>query len=388
MTFCRAAESTIKKVPNSQLNHEVMTGSIALDVVIGLVFIYLLYSLLATIVQEILATNILHLRAKILEKAIKRMLDDNDKEVKTDDFSKAFYLSPLIKYMAQNNSKKPSYLAARNFSKVILDILKGANPEPGDDFRSKIDDALTNGISLSETKKLVKGETLTYLRSVWAESHGDIEKFQNALEQWFNDTMERASGWYKKRTQIILFFVGLGIAITFNVDTVVIIHKLSNDPELREQLVRQADAYMKEHAALKEDLQSLRAQNAPDDTVKKATDELEALEKRNKTLMDEASKVVTNDISKTREVLALGWAGQEGAGVPQESIPSGEWFYQNILCRVPGWLLTAFALSLGAPFWFDLLNKLMNLRSGVQPAGATADGGKTSSGGKTITPKG
>jgi hypothetical protein len=31
-----------------------------------------------------------------------------------------------------------------------------------------------------------------------------------------------------------------------------------------------------------------------------------------------------------------------------------------------GYLLTAFAISLGSPFWFDLLNKLVQLRGSVQ----------------------
>ena len=34
-----------------------------------------------------------------------------------------------------------------------------------------------------------------------------------------------------------------------------------------------------------------------------------------------------------------------------------------------GWLLTAFAVCLGAPFWFDMLNRLVNLRgTGANPA--------------------
>ena len=132
-----------------------MTGSVALDVVIGLVFVYLLYSLLATIVQEGIA-NLLRFRAKFLEKAIARMLEDG-KSSPDDDFLssfisffrifpkakadlpvlKAFYEHPLIKYLAEDNtSSKPSYLTAQNFSKTLLDLMRGndfaagENPAP------------------------------------------------------------------------------------------------------------------------------------------------------------------------------------------------------------------------------------------------------------------
>ncbi|MEO8630927.1 MAG: hypothetical protein ABI612_22940 [Betaproteobacteria bacterium] len=44
---------------------------------------------------------------------------------------------------------------------------------------------------------------------------------------------------------------------------------------------------------------------------------------------------------------------------------SGGWW----LIKIIGWLITGLAVTLGALFWFDLLNKLVNLRgSGPKPA--------------------
>ena len=66
-----------------------MTGNVGLNVVIGLVFVYLLYSLYATIIMEIFSSSF-GLRARNLSYAIKRMLMD---ERKYD----MYYLSnPLI----------------------------------------------------------------------------------------------------------------------------------------------------------------------------------------------------------------------------------------------------------------------------------------------------
>jgi hypothetical protein len=49
-----------------------------------------------------------------------------------------------------------------------------------------------------------------------------------------------------------------------------------------------------------------------------------------------------------------------------------------ILLKLIGWLITAGATVLGAPFWFDTLKKLVNIRgTGVNPAEKPAESKKT-----------
>src|SRR6187402_1171033 len=125
-----------------------MFNNAALDVVIGLVFIYLLYSLLGTLLQEIVAANI-GLRGFVLRMAIRRMLDDDvivgkfEKKLSTAKASKAaapnnaapnnskalklseaFYGYPLIKYLRPNSfwlRKLPAYVSNEAFSKAMID---------------------------------------------------------------------------------------------------------------------------------------------------------------------------------------------------------------------------------------------------------------------------
>ncbi len=131
-----------------------MIGNIALDVFIGLVFVFLLYSLLATIVQEIIA-SFLNLRAVVLVKAIRIMLNDRKPlnikskyflgqlcerflftaqmqwhhiSCRLPDFSlaKAFYKHPSIKYLSPNSLRsKPSYIEPQNFSATMIQMLRG-----------------------------------------------------------------------------------------------------------------------------------------------------------------------------------------------------------------------------------------------------------------------
>lgn len=224
-----------------------MTGSTALDIFIGLIFIYLTYSLLTTVIVESIATKI-GLRARNLQQAIVRML--SDKEIKGLDglkrlrnseegleensLAKEFYNAPGIKYLAANNHyKKPSSFSGELFSQNLIYIL--SNKGTGDNIFDKI----TNSLNLQTNNS--NNETLEYLRFLLEESNGDLEKLKAKLIHWFDETMERATGWYKKKIQVWLFWFGLLIAMIFNVDTFQIVEKLSVDKKARDQFVQLAD---------------------------------------------------------------------------------------------------------------------------------------------------
>ncbi len=341
-----------------------MTGSVALDVVIGLVFVFLLYSLLASVIQEIISSW-LSLRAADLKEAIERMLDD---DTKTKHFSKGFYESPSIKYFAREG-EKPSYLTAANFSKVVLDILKGPNPMPGEDFRDRVDASLASGINIKGVSTPINsGGTFVYLQSLWAESQGDVDRFRALIEQWFDDTMDRTSGWYKRKIQKILFFIGLGLAATFNVDSITIAHKLANDPELRKEMVARADKMINDPQVIAH-IEKLRQKEkkSPDSLSEDGKKKLAAFDESMR-LAEEANKMIKEDIASVNSALGLGYEGID-------------WGCWTIPRMIVGWILTALAISLGAPFWFDLLNKLMKLRTSVAVASSekttTDDAGRT-----------
>lgn len=372
-----------------------MTGLVVLDIVIGLVFVYLLYSLLASIVQEGLA-NVLGLRAKFLQKAIIRMLEDGNvggasgfwgslggffkilfsKQSTTFlHFTRAFYNFPLIKYLAEDDyHSKPSYISGSNFAKTILGLLKGKEFQAGDNPREPIEDALKEGKLKWPTDNLyyLKDETLSHLRYLWAESQGDVDKYRTLLEQWFDDTMLRSTGWYKKHTQGMLFLIGFLIAMLFNVDTIKIADRLAKDPVLREQMVKQADAYIQTHKA---ELEKLRNPITKEDSLNKNEDVI----KKADALMEKANSLLAKDLSDVNNQLALGWPCK-----CQPCATSSVCIWENVSGgSVLGWLLTAFAISLGAPFWFDLLSKLMKLRGSVA---SSKEGTSSSNQAPTVSP--
>jgi hypothetical protein len=127
--------------------------------------------------------------------------------------------------------------------------------------------------------------------------------------------MDRVSGWYKRTTQIWTVVIAAVLVLCANADTLQIARTLWTDPTLRAELVEQAKG---------------RSAQTPSAANQPATqDEL-----------DELGQVV-------------GWSHQSVPASP------GKWA-DHIL----GWLLSIVAVSLGAPFWFDLLNKFMRIRNG------------------------
>jgi Ca2+/Na+ antiporter len=333
-------------------NEKNMFDSVVLNMVISLVFIYSLYSLLVTTINEI-AASFFSLRAKTLEKAIARMLTDNNE--KLNETVTKFYQQPLIKYLAEDNTSKPSYLTSASFANTLVHLCN--------DFAAGAPETqaqLLNGI---QKIKEVNPETGNYLETLYNEAGGDVSKFKALSENWFNETMDRASGWYKKQTQKITLVVAFLVAVVFNVDTIGIVKNLSINPKLAIEMVEMADKYAKV------------SQNNSVEPNKEVNDQIQAS-------IQAAQKLVASnsDIHNTNAVLGLGWS------IPKDTIPNLEAaktagttakymvVEKGLICKIlyvltvalpksfVGLLITALAISLGAPFWFDLLNKLMQLR--------------------------
>jgi hypothetical protein len=411
-----------------------MTGSVALDVVIGLLFIYLLYSLFATVLTEIIVTYI-GLRARNLKEAVDRMLNDEPEYDRgflnrtIDSFKLTknptnpritnFYNHPEIKYLGSTGIFKiPSSFKALSFSKTIIYLLnetgykkltmaddaKMKNPDKGDikgvpvtpvskdlitaALEAIIEEHEDVKVDPSDKERIVLDhETAKYVFSMWHDSYGDIVKFKLHLETWFDRTMEQCLEWYKRKIQIVLLVLGFMLAWFFNADTFTIIHKLSTNNNAREQIVSMANAYVENNRDL---IEKVGTDPSIDPNYNAKIDSLLDVKKK-----------FEQDIADANTVLGLGgWPADSilvktdpSTGkftyLPQvdeevvmdmkkDSIVNGEflyfrnsgqkaeYFFRLFPLHFIGFLVTAIAISLGAPFWFDLLNKLMKLRTAVK----------------------
>lgn len=373
---------------------------IGLNVVIGLVSIYLLYSLLATAIQELLATRF-GFRQKLLERALFRMLEDGNmfkhrfssikdlfsksavNDEKGKNVLKSFYSHPLIKGLGEDAySSKPSYITKETFSKVIVDLLRGEEVQQAEEISPLIEKSIEEG-KLAWNNAPIAKDTLRNFRLMWVDTRRDADAFRKLLEQWFDDTMVRCSGWYRKDTQYILLAIGLFMAILFNVDSIAIVGKLQNDTKLREEVVMRANNYLEAHPSLQQDrLNDLGNANSATygklyrTTRKALADSIvraqsDSLINREKELTHKADSLINAAIAKSNGILGLGWSdvklaeqkpADEGfvGKKPKESL---EWIGDafgvigKLLFMFVGWLITAIAISFGAAFWFNIAKR-------------------------------
>jgi hypothetical protein len=182
-------------------------------------------------------------------------------------------------------------------------------------------------------------------------ANAEPEKVKEAIELWFETTMDRIEGWFKRSTLLISVFIGIAIAGVGNVDAIGLTQYLADSPAARNALVLQAEQSMD---AMQQTVATAKPceANAPADDpcmTRKVT-----VDAALKTFND---SMVTASSTLSAGMLPFGWSDQT---MPATSL---DW-----LSRVIGLLLTAIAISVGAPFWFSMLQKLMSFRaSGVNP---------------------
>lgn len=286
-----------------------MFNSVAYDVVIGLVFVYVLYSLLTTIVGELIVTFV-NMRSVMLRQAIERMLNDgyyDEVEVtwqlrvgswlrwfflqEHKDFKKSFagrfYDYPSVRYLSKVDKgkfavrqSKPSYFTDEYFAEALINILKdkGIGEQP----MEKV------GFALRYNTLHIQTQTSKIIQNHYDNANGDEARFKANIQKWFNETMDRVNGWYKRKMQGVAFCLGLIIATCFNVDTIKIAHILANDKDARTQLVNMGIAMAKDSARYQEFYR-------PSDTL------------HSNVALDSGYARVTKDIVHANEVLGLGW---------------------------------------------------------------------------------
>ncbi len=390
-----------------------MFGSTVIDIAIGLVFVYLLLSLVCSAVNEIIERSV-KWRASDLEKGLKELL--RDPKLVTD-----FYNHPLVFGLFEGNyvpggNNLPSYIPSSTFALALMDIVlpgKGAagatradTTAPGVvvnvagvNSAAQVEDPLadlrTAIQALPETQSGVKRGLLTLVSAAGK----DVVKARENIEGWFNSGMDRVSGWYKRRTQLIILVLGLLLAGALNVDTVAIVRVLSTDRTLRDSLVAAAQEYAKSSApasAVPSASPAASPKPSPSPSPSPSVSPKPSQTPGGGTTVPSGTTAtpptdantttpapptpgceganntpecrISENLKQIKKLgLPIGWTRVEG---DPRSLSVG---WQTWLIRIIGWLLTALAVSLGAPFWFDMLNKFISIRSSVKPKEKSQD---------------
>ncbi len=333
------------------LNPQLLMNILAsLDVLIGLIVIYLVLGLACTVINEWIDAT-LHVRAAQLRKGIVKMLSTNDGKSLGD----AFFNHPLVKSLERDTNyglftrqDKPTYISNRTFRETLLNILKNVvqgTPINVDGTFEEIEDAI-NKLPQSDLKEQLQ-TLISEVKRNTKETADRMAAFQKAIDQWFDESMERTSDWYKRRVQLWTFFSAIVFCAILNVDTLKISQYLWQNPEARAAYVKAADAIIQQTSSNSLVLDSLKKQLSKGDSFQiiRAKQQLDSLTMHIRTQLAQGTS------------LPLGWE--------MEQTPKGkECSYW--LKKLAGLIISIGAVSAGAPFWFDMLQKMMNIRSALK----------------------
>jgi hypothetical protein len=438
-----------------------MSITILLNVLLGLLLTWSLLSLGSMQIQEWIASK-LKWRSRMLEESFEKLLTDFT-------LVDQFYNHPLIRslYTGKNNSNKPSYIPASQFSQAMIDILsstgteasllqqqlyklfsetqrlpnkrrndarsriglmlgmirKALVSETGEEASTEILDTIKNDLlvlgqdiprlqasidSLFDTIRVQKqqindaliklsfkentsdDETMTRIRAgvtalsithpqlkqtMYAimnstpqsvvQGQSDLDLVRGNIEEWFNNAMDRLTGWYKRRCLVTTILVGTILAVIINVDSVNLISRLWSEPDLR--------------FAILNNIEGLLTQ---DNTTTLNVGQLSVIQQQFSQITlpvgwfgspvslsgdPEANniKLCTLFPTQDNDIYGILFSGQcyPIINSPMTTNLAG-W-----LLKIAGILISGLAASPGASFWFDLLKKIVNVRlTGVNPA--------------------
>ena len=204
-----------------------------IELAVGLSFTYFLLSLLCTILNELIA-QVSSLRSKNLKKGIEKILADSG----STDFAGHVLNHPMV--AASAGKKGPSYISPAVFSRALVDVLD-AHSNGAARLAASRDELCTLIDKLD--RALLSDDLKISLKSLVGQGHGKIEDFQENLQSWFDSSMDRVSGWYKRKSQIISMGVALLLTVVLNVDSIHLANQLWQNPALRKQINQEAMLY-------------------------------------------------------------------------------------------------------------------------------------------------
>jgi hypothetical protein len=372
-----------------------MSGIPILDLVVGMIFIYFLLSIICSSAVE-LCFSVFKTRAKVLADWLRRifdqpaldssgskiiLVDNNGKEILDSKGQPQFVtlgqaiMDHCITNALSNKGESTSYIDAENFVSALLDKISIA-PATGTQIQLPPADlagytaAISNSPVISgelkrtflafaneakQASDLIK--TIPAAATVAANVKSELDEFRDRLETWYNKNSDRLSGTLKRKKALPLTIViGAILTVSLNMDSISMSRYLYDHKEIAKSFADKATSSIESY---KERIDQIK-----DSAGAKVAQDL-----------DNNLKQVKNDIAVMKASVPTGFPIGWNKTVTANT---GNNESENFLSMFFGWIATILAICLGAPFWFDILNKIANLRSTGPKPPVTTDNSATS----------
>lgn len=403
------------------------TDNNILLILISLVFIYAVLSILVSILTEWWNAYFKE-RGIFLKDSIYKLL----KDPLNKDYGYLFYNHVTIAGLKSAPDRDPHYISGTMFAEALIDIIAQQvvnnqkvklviNADGTREYQmentsipSDIMERFQLGVAGMNTSPFadLMQSFIDKSKSGVTENKNQYDLLKSHIEKWYNDYMDRVSGWYKTKQRKKFIIAGFVVAIVLNIDSLHLLKVLSMDGDLRTRLVASAeqtvDHMKRDSSALNSSSNMMKTVFIEKDKLQKSRglqldtvqvqkwlcefNKLDSTRKINDSLAMKNIKKLDSALYLVSEMnIPIGWSGNsaplswlrssgEKATILSSPQNPGLATYLNARNNHPdGWeifkyvvgiIISGISLSFGAPFWFDILAKFVNIRrSGKIPEG-------------------
>jgi hypothetical protein len=395
-------------------------------ILISLVFIYAVLSILVSILTEWL-NHAFKARGIFLKDSIYKLLKDPQNK----DYGYLFYNHVTISGLKSEPDRSPQYISSRMFAEVLIDIISQQalhnrkiqvtlSPDGNKQYQMADAEIPTDimkcfqmGVDNMNPSPFTDLMQSFINKSKNEGAEGDYSKLKTHIEQWFNDYMDRVSGWYKTKQRRKFLVVGFVVAISLNVDSLHLLKVLSLDDDLKNRLVASAeqtvdnlakDSTLKDNVSYQMKsvsiaLETAKSKSYPQEHINQLSNLLNRLETWDSIhqISDSAARQESKQLKYALGLVSeldipIGWSSDAApiswthceevrkknlAILKTAKSQALATYINNRNNDCSGWsipkyligiIISGVSLSFGAPFWFDILAKFVNIRrSGKVP---------------------
>lgn len=377
-----------------------------LDIAISLLLIFVIFSVVVYVIQEIIAVN-LEYRGKMLWNSLAQALDGLPLPKRTQlhrplpeadaPLTTKLFASAPIRGLMMGKVSLPSYIHCADFAKAIITVIaakakdaEGAKPivDKLARFKAGIDEYI-------EELKRLRGTNLEELLPPMVDvlkglstDVTTLEELENEIGDWYDRYMSRVSGWYQSHVVATVRIIAVGVTLFFNLNVIFLVKSIANDSGMRANLVgiaervadhpeqvttlinKEFDSRVKQIHAEEDPKIEGAVKNGDSTTAKLARqnleDRLEDATQKYTNMRIQAVDSMTKALSSVH--LPIGW--NLGQMSKELHTAKGDLDWGTIGLLLLGWFIMAGCLSMGAPFWFSVLIQFVNIRrAGTKPGG-------------------
>lgn len=346
-----------------------MSGFPILDLVVGIIFVYFLLSIISSSGVEIILTG-MKARSKLLEEWLFKIFD---KTITQPDGTKLSLGQAIMDHCSvtalADSGNSTSYIDAKNFTSAILEKIS-FDPENPKNVAKDINEiiAALEKTSLLSTEfqrvlLIYANEAKDSYTALTEKTAGEIELFRRKVENWFDSSMDRITGTLKKRySRPATFILAIIVTVSLNADSIALARYLYSNPAARTKIAMQAYNVTNDSPLIMQ-IQQIKTNADTSSTGAMYTEKF-------KNNMIKKIKGIDQAKQGLNDVMPLTWKAGE------LNDEDGKFSGRLLFSKIAGLLVTILAVMMGAPFWFDLLNKISNLRgTGAKPSLASNAGG-------------